>query len=126
MNSRASDGRTVAGAGSSDGLQTPAALWTRVAASKQFVTLVKVKKRCTVSLFLFFAAYYLLLPLFTGYAPQLLARKIAGMSLAYVFGLVLILLAWAIVWFYVKAAAKFDVTSKEIISQAEQGGGASK
>jgi uncharacterized membrane protein (DUF485 family) len=94
-------------------------LWDRAAANKQFAVLMKAKKRCIIPLFLLFAAYYLLLPVFTWYAPQPLGWKFAGMSVAYIFGLSVIFLAWAIVWIYVKTAAKFDVMAKDIAAQAK-------
>jgi uncharacterized membrane protein (DUF485 family) len=120
MSSKASEGG--AGVGARSELQPSANLWDRVAGSQQFAALIKAKKRCIVPLFLLFAAYYLLLPLLTGYAPQLLAWKIADMSVAYVFGLSLIFLAWGIVWLYVKAAARFDAMARDIASQANRCG----
>jgi len=124
MDSAAFEGESVAGAGAESGAsarsQTSTTLWDRVAASSRFENLVKAKKRCIIPLFLFFSAYYLLLPLFTAYAPQVLARKIAGMSVAYVFGVLLIFLTWIIVAVYVKAAAAFDAQAKEIVAATRQ------
>ena len=122
MDSAAFEGPSVAGAGAGSSAaatsQTSPTLWDRVAASNRFEKLVKAKKRCIIPLFLFFAAFYLLLPLFTACAPQVLARKIAGMSVAYLFGVLLIFLTWIIVAFYVKAAAAFDAQAKDIVAEA--------
>ena len=124
MNSAAFEGESVAGAGAEGDatarLKTSPTLWDRVAASSRFENLVKAKKRCIIPLFLLFAAYYLFLPLFTAYAPEVLARKIAGMSVAYVFGVLLIFLTWIIVAFYVKAAAAFDAQAKDIVAETSR------
>jgi uncharacterized membrane protein (DUF485 family) len=122
MNPAASEGGSIAGAGADSGAkpspQTAGTVWDRVAGSRQFEALIRAKKRRIIPMFLLFAVYYLLLPLFTAYAPQLLARKLSGMSVAYLFGLWLILFAWAIVWLYVKVAANFDAMAKNIVAQA--------
>jgi uncharacterized membrane protein (DUF485 family) len=119
MNSKESGGRSVTG-GAKPVQQTTGTVWDRVAGSRQFENLIKAKKRCIIPLFLVFAAYYLLLPLLMAYAPQLLAVKVGGMSLAYLFGLSLIFLAWAIVWLYVKVAARFDVMAKDILADVRR------
>jgi uncharacterized membrane protein (DUF485 family) len=119
MNSKESGGRSVAG-GAKTCPQTAGTVWDRVAGSRQFEKLIKAKKRCIIPMFLVFAAYYLLLPFLMAYAPHLLAVKVGGMSLAYLFGLSLIFLAWAIVWLYVKVAARFDVMAKDILADVRQ------
>jgi uncharacterized membrane protein (DUF485 family) len=124
MNPAAFEGGSIAGAGTDSGgksnPQTAGTVWDRVAGSRPFRTLIKAKKRCIMPLFLFFAAYYLLLPVLTAYAPQLLSWKVWGMSVAYLFGLSLIFLAWAIVWLYVKSAAGFDAMAKDIVAEAKR------
>ena len=49
-----------------------------------------------------------------------MAGKTASVSLAYCFGLSVILLAWLIVVMYVKAAARFDVLANDIVSEAKR------
>ena len=48
-----------------------------------------------------------------------MASKVAGVSVAYWFGISVILLAWVIVWLYVKAAARFDVLANDIVVGSE-------
>jgi uncharacterized membrane protein (DUF485 family) len=120
MNSKEFAGQSVAGGGVKPTRQAAGTVWDRVAGSKPFEKLIKAKKWCIIPMFLFFAAYYLLLPLLMAYAPQLLAVKVGGMSVAYLFGLSLIFLAWAIVWLYVKVAARFDVMAKNIVADAQR------
>jgi len=41
-----------------------------------------------------------------------------GMSMAYLYGMFLILLSWAIVWLYVGAASRFDAMARQIVEDA--------
>jgi uncharacterized membrane protein (DUF485 family) len=119
MNAAAPKGRTVVSTAAKSGLQTSGAAWSRIARSSQFKHLIKAKRAFILPAFLLFASYCLLMPLLAAFAPQVMAVKVAGLSLAYCFGLSVILLAWVVVWLYVKAAAKFDVLAKDIVAQAK-------
>ncbi len=118
MDSAAIKGRTVSSTAAGNGLQTGAAAWNRIAQSAQFKHLIKTKKAFILPAFLLFAGYCLLMPLLTAYAPRVMASKAAGASVAYWFGISVILLAWVIVWLYVKAAARFDVLANDIVVEA--------
>jgi uncharacterized membrane protein (DUF485 family) len=120
MDSAAIKGRTVASTAAGNGLQTSGAAWNRIVQSAQFKYLIKVKKAFILPAFLFFSGYCLLMPLLTAYAPRAMASKAAGVSMAYWFGISVILLAWVIVWLYVKAAARFDVLANEIVVEANR------
>jgi uncharacterized membrane protein (DUF485 family) len=102
------------------GLQTSAAGWKRIAQSSQFQHLMRTKKAFILPAFLFFAAYCLLMPLLTAYAPRAMGAKMAGVSVAYWYGLSVILLAWVVVWLYVKAAAGFDLQARDIVAEARR------
>jgi len=118
MNSAANKGRIVSPMAAGNGLQTSGAEWNRIVQSGQFKHLIKTKKAFILPAFLLFSGYCLLMPLLTAYAPRLMASKASGVSVAYWYGLSVILLAWAIVWLYVKAAARFDVLANEIVVEA--------
>ncbi|MGD0973223.1 MAG: DUF485 domain-containing protein [Candidatus Korobacteraceae bacterium] len=120
MTSAAIKGRTVASMAAGNGLQTSGAVWNRIAQSSQFKHLIKAKKAFILPAFLLFAGYCLLMPLLTAYAPRVMASKAAGVSVAYGYGLSVILLAWVIVWLYVKAAARFDVLANDIVAEAKR------
>jgi len=102
------------------GLETSGAEWNRIARGSQFKRLIKAKRAFILPAFLIFAAYCLLMPLLTAFAPQVMAVKVASVSLLYCFGLSVILLAWLMVVMYVKAAARFDVLVNDIVSEAKR------
>ncbi|MGO9442280.1 MAG: DUF485 domain-containing protein [Terriglobales bacterium] len=102
------------------GLETSAAGWKRIAQSSQFKHLMRTKKAFILPAFLVFAAYCLLLPLLTAYAPRFMGTKIAGASVTYWYGLSVIGLAWVVVWLYVKAAAGFDLLARDIVAEARR------
>ena len=102
------------------GLQTSAAGWKRIAQSSQFKHLMRTKKAFILPAFLFFAGYCLLMPLLTAYAPRLMGAKMAGVSVAYLYGLSVIVLAWVVVWLYVNAAAGFDLLARDIVAEARR------
>ena len=118
MNSAANKGRIVSPMAAGNGLQTSGAAWTRIVQSGQFKHLIKTKKAFILPAFLLFSGYCLLMPLLTAYAPRAMAGKVSGASVAYWFGISVILLAWVIVWRYVKAAARFDVLANDIVVEA--------
>jgi uncharacterized membrane protein (DUF485 family) len=120
MDFAAIKGRTVSSMAAGNGLQTSAAGWKRIAQSSQFKRLIKAKKAFILPAFLLFAGYCLLMPLLTAYAPRVMASKVSGISVAYWYGLSVILLAWVIVWRYVKAAAGFDVLANDIVAEARR------
>ncbi|MGA2961634.1 MAG: DUF485 domain-containing protein [Candidatus Korobacteraceae bacterium] len=119
MNSAAYKGRAVSPAAVGNGLPTGGAVWNRIVESSQFRDLVKAKRDFILPAFLLFAGYCLLMPLLTAFAPQVMASKVAGVSVAYWFGISVILLAWVIVWLYVNAAARFDVLANDIVVEAK-------
>jgi len=124
MDSAASESRGMAPAAARTSLPNSRLVWDRIAGSKQFKHLIRAKRAFILPAFLFFLAYYLLLPLLAGYAPRLMSRKVfLGMSFAYLFALSQFFVVWAITWGYVKAAGKFDQLAKDIIKQAEQRNG---
>jgi uncharacterized membrane protein (DUF485 family) len=98
--------------------------WDRIAASKQFRDLLSLKKMFILPVFLFFFVYYFALPVSVGYAPKLMSTRIVGtVTLAYVFALSQFVVGWIIAASYLKASAKFDALTKDILKglQDKQG-----
>ncbi|MGA8311382.1 MAG: DUF485 domain-containing protein [Terriglobales bacterium] len=99
--------------------------WDRIAASQQFQDLLALKKVFIVPAFIFFCAYYFLLPALVGFAPKLMSRRVIGtVNLAYLFALSQFVVGWTIAWLYLKAASKFDALTKDILARVDgqQGG----
>jgi uncharacterized membrane protein (DUF485 family) len=99
--------------------------WDRIAASAEFQHLLTLKKRFILPAFLFFFVYYFALPISIGYAPKFMSMRVIGtVNLAYLFALSQFAVGWIIAWSYLRAAAKFDRLTKDLLrkSAGEQGG----
>jgi uncharacterized membrane protein (DUF485 family) len=78
--------------------------------------LIAVKKIFIVPTFLFFLAYYLLLPILVGYAPRLMSTRIIGtVTLAYLFALSQFVVGWTIAGLYLRASSRFDKLVEELL-----------
>ncbi len=93
--------------------------WDQIANSTQFKDLIALKKVFVVPAFVFFVAYYFLLPVLVGYAPKFMSIKVLGVvNIAYLFALSQFVMAWTVAWLYVCAANKFDRLAKDILENA--------
>jgi len=98
--------------------QPDEAEWNRIAASAEFQHLLAIKKVFIVPAFVFFLAYYLLLPILLGYAPRLMSTRIVGtVTIAYLFALSQFVVGWTIAWLYLKASSRFDKLIKDVIEK---------
>jgi uncharacterized membrane protein (DUF485 family) len=92
--------------------------WDRIAAAPEFKDLMAAKKLFIVPAFIFFVAYYFLLPILVGYAPHFMGTKVVGvLNLAYLFALSQFVMAWGIAALYVKAAGTFDKLANDILEK---------
>jgi uncharacterized membrane protein (DUF485 family) len=99
--------------------------WDRIAASAEFQHLRTRKKRFILPVFLFFFVYYFALPISIGYAPKFMSTRVLGtVNVAYLFALSQFVVGWIIAWSYLKAAAKFDRLTKDLLQKSAdaQGG----
>jgi len=99
--------------------------WDRIAASVEFQYLLTRKKRFIIPVFGFFFVYYFALPISIGYAPKFMSAPVIGtVNLAYLFALSQFVVGWIIAWSYLKAAAKFDQLTKDLLHKRShaQGG----
>ena len=58
--------------------QNGQSVWDCVAASHAFWDLMATKRIFIIPAFIFFLAYYFLLPILVGYAPQFMSTKVWG------------------------------------------------
>jgi uncharacterized membrane protein (DUF485 family) len=94
--------------------------WNRIAASQPFRDLLALKKVFIIPAFAFFLVYYFLLPVLVGYAPKLMATRVVGMvTLAYLFALSQFVVGWTIAALYMKASAKFDLLTRDILASLD-------
>jgi len=92
--------------------------WNRVADSAQFRHLLAVKRIFIIPAFVFFLAYYLLLPVLVGYAPRLMSARVVGtVTVAYLFALSQFVVGWTIACLYLKASSRFDEFVKDVLKQ---------
>jgi uncharacterized membrane protein (DUF485 family) len=90
--------------------------WTRIANSAQFQHLLAVKRSFIIPVFVFFLAYYLLLPVLVGYAPRLMSTRVVGtVTVAYLFALSQFVVGWTIAWWYLRASSRFDRLVKDLL-----------
>ena len=93
--------------------------WDRIAKSKKFADLLAVKRKFIVPAFIFFLLYYVLLSVLVGYAPRSMSTRVVGtVNVAYLFALSQFVVGWAIAWLYLRASAKFDSLTKDILESA--------
>jgi uncharacterized membrane protein (DUF485 family) len=92
--------------------------WTRIANSAQFRQLLAVKRSFIIPVFVFFLAYYLLLPVLVGYAPRLMSARVVGtVTVAYLFALSQFVAGWTIAWLYLRASSRFDKLVKDLLDR---------
>jgi uncharacterized membrane protein (DUF485 family) len=90
--------------------------WERVAALEEFKALLAAKAKFIVPATIFFIVYYFALPVLVGYAPRLMATKVAGVvNVAYLFALSQFFVAWVVAALYVRAANRFDAMARRIV-----------
>ena len=83
------------------------------------------KKVFIIPAFIFSCVYYFLLPVLVGFAPKLMSTRVIGtVNLAYLFALSRFVVGWTIAWLYLKASAKFDVITNDILANVDTQEGA--
>ncbi|HET7230916.1 MAG TPA: DUF485 domain-containing protein [Longimicrobium sp.] len=96
----------------------PQSAWSVVEAEPQFRELVAAKRRFIVPATLFFIAYYFALPILVGYFPGVMDRDVFGnINLAYLFALSQFVMAWAVMWLYVRRARHFDALEHTVVQR---------
>lgn len=92
-----------------------ASRWEALADEPDFRALVRSRRRFVTPATIFFAAYYLALPLSVGFLPQLMSRPVLGpFTLAYCFGLSQFAMAWILLAIYLQRARQFDLQAARI------------
>jgi uncharacterized membrane protein (DUF485 family) len=93
--------------------------WSRVAASPQFIALVRAKRRFIIPATIFFLIYYFALLLLIWRAPGLMSRRVLGVvNIAYLFALSQFFMVWILAALYVRAANRHDRMARDIADHA--------
>ncbi|HET7463791.1 MAG TPA: DUF485 domain-containing protein [Longimicrobium sp.] len=96
----------------------PQAAWSVVEAEPQFRELVAARRRFIVPATVFFIVYYFALPILVGYFPGVMDRDVIGnINLAYLFALSQFVMAWVVMWLYVRRARHFDALEHAVVQR---------
>ncbi len=95
----------------------PRRTYNELTRTKEFTDLIKKKKAFLLPSTIFFLTFYFLLPILAAYTDVLKGDAFFGLTWAWVYAL----LQFAVVWIgglvYMKTAAQYDVTVKEILTK---------
>ena len=95
--------------------------YERIERDPEFRALVAAKIRFVVPATVFFLIYYFALPVLVGYFPGFMETKVIGdINLAYLFALSQFVMAWAVMYFYVRKAKVFDAMAASIVAKISQ------
>ena len=90
--------------------------WREIAGSEQFRSLLRAKRRFVIPAAVFFVVYYFALPVMVGFFPTLMSCTVVGsINLAYIFALSQFVMAWGVMWLYLRAAKRWDAMEHEIV-----------
>lgn len=89
--------------------------WEALASEPEFRDLLRARRRFVIPATIFFIAYYLALPVSTGFFPNVMSRPVFGpLTLAYVFALSEFAMAWILLALYLRIARSFDVRAAKL------------
>ncbi|GAC1472209.1 MAG: DUF485 domain-containing protein [Ktedonobacteraceae bacterium] len=90
--------------------------WTAIEGDRDFQELVREKRNFIIPATIFFLVYYFGFLIIVGYFPALVDVNVIGnINLAYLFALSQFIMAWVIVYLYVRRAGVFDRLANAIV-----------
>ena len=93
--------------------------WDALADDAEFRALISARRRFVVPATIFFALFYLALPVSVAVVPDLMSRPVAGpLTLAYAFALAQFVSSWLLLALYMRAAKRFDERAQRIVERA--------
>lgn len=96
--------------------------WQAIEQDGQFRELVRAKRNFIVPATIFFIVYYFGFLILVGYAPSLVEVNVIGnINLAYLFAISEFIMAWVIVYLYVRRAGLFDRLASAILARVSRG-----
>jgi uncharacterized membrane protein (DUF485 family) len=104
--------------------QTSSINWQSIASDSDFRQLIREKRNFIVPATLFFLVYYFAFLVFVGYFPKEAETNVIGnINIAYLLALSEFVMAWILVYLYVRRAGLFDKLTNTILHKVK---GASK
>ncbi|MFL5702756.1 MAG: DUF485 domain-containing protein [Ktedonobacteraceae bacterium] len=96
--------------------------WQAIERDPDFQELVREKRNFIIPATIFFIVYYFTLPILVGYFPDMMDTKVVGnINIAYLFALSEFVIAWIVMWLYVRRAGVFDGMASRIIAKVKGG-----
>jgi uncharacterized membrane protein (DUF485 family) len=96
--------------------------WQAIEADADFQRLVAAKRRFIIPAMIFFIVYYFALPVLVGYFPDLMDTNVIGkVNIAYLFALSQFIMAWTLMYLYVRRARAWDDMAGNIIAKVRGG-----
>ena len=97
--------------------------WRAVEQSPEFRALTRAKRAFLVPACLAFLIYYFALPVLVGYWPDLMSRPVIGrINIAYLFALSQFVMAWLLMFVYVRRARAFDRMAAQLLRREREAG----
>jgi uncharacterized membrane protein (DUF485 family) len=101
------------------GVTRPAGRWREIAQSAEFRRLEARRRRATVTTLGIFAVVFGTFLVLSGYARPFMRRSVdGGLTVAYVWVLGLTVLAWVLIWAYLRVSRQLVRMSQEILERA--------
>jgi uncharacterized membrane protein (DUF485 family) len=99
--------------------------WEGLEQTDEFRQLIRARLRFVLPATIFFLAYYFLLPLGNGLAPDFMRTNVVGhVNIAYLFALSQFFVAWILAFFYIRQANNvFDRLAQKVRERAARGKG---
>ena len=95
--------------------------WDKLAADPQFQELLRKRRRFVAPATTFFLLFYLALPFGIAFAPAFMASPaFGGLTVAWAFGLLQFVMAWGMLFVYMRAAKAFDEAAESIAKRARE------
>ena len=93
-----------------------------VAASSEFQSLKKKKRKFILPISIFFLLCYIMLPILTSYTTILNANAFGDVAWVWVYSIALFIMTWTLCMIYVRKANGFDREADEIFEKEKAGG----
>jgi len=95
--------------------------WDKLAVDPQFQELLRARRRFVIPATVFFLLFYLALPVGIALAPALMASPaFGGLTVAWAFGLLQFVMAWGVLFVYMRVARIFDEKAEAIAKRAHE------
>jgi uncharacterized membrane protein (DUF485 family) len=96
--------------------------WQAIENDSDFRELVREKRNFIIPATIFFLVYYFGFLILVGYFPEVVDVNVIGnINIAYLFALSQFIMAWIIVYLYVRRAGTFDRLAQNILERVKGG-----